>query len=302
MRRFKATPGPPEAWSRRWRSQLQTGERCHTPGMRETEETTAAASGAGALTRPEFWEQEYHWADAVPPCRPDPALAVDRRMVATLEELAPARPGERVLEIGCAPAKWLAFYGERYGAHVDGIEYSAKGAEISEANLRHLGLEGHAWHADFFEWQPRPYDLVLSLGFIEHFDDLESVFARHLKFVAPGGRLVLGLPNYRGVVGLTQRLAEPGHLAIHNVEAMRPALWRRLAAEHGIEIEAVRYFGGFDPCIIQLGDHPLLSPRRIIPGLVTLFGHTAGRLPGFDRLDHPWVSSGLLLVMRRAGG
>lgn len=267
--------------------------------MTEPGQTPPAGADAGALTEQHFWEQEYHWANAVIPCRPDPSLAVDRRMIATLEELAPAAPGERVLEIGCAPAKWLAFYGERFGAHVDGIEYSRKGAEISDANLRHLGLRGRAWHADFFEWEPRPYDLVLSLGFIEHFEDLDSVFARHLEFVAPGGRLVLGLPNYRGIIGLTQRLAEPGHLAIHNVEAMRPSLWRGLARQYGVDIESVRYFGGFDPCIIRLGEHPLLSPRRIVPGLITLFGHTAGRVPGFDRLDHPWVSSGLLLVMRR---
>ena len=101
-----------------------------------------------------------------------------------------------MLEVGCAPAKWLIFYAEHFGARVSGIEYSDKGARMSRDNLAAAGVEGEIDEGDFFAATPRPYDLVASIGFIEHFDDIEaaareqdaSVEQRVVGFQGPYGR------------------------------------------------------------------------------------------------------------------
>ncbi len=147
----------------------------------------AASPGTDSLADKAFWEQEYYWSDLEPPVRPDMGFSFDRCMVAALERIAPVEPGGSVIEIGCAPAKWLVFYGERFGARLEGIEYSEQGAELSRRNLEACGLAGNIRHADFFDCEPSRNDLVLSMGFIEHFEDLEGVFARHLDFLAPAG-------------------------------------------------------------------------------------------------------------------
>ena len=196
-----------------------------------------------------------------------------------------------MLEVGCAPAKWLVFYGERYGARVLGIEYTPRGAELSRRNLTAAGVEGEIVEGDFFAVAPRPADLVLSLGFIEHFDDLDAAFARHLEFLGPGGTLVIGVPNYTGLLGTIQAMADPEHLALHNRAAMDPELYVRLAATHGLRVERQVYLDGPDPDLLRV------RSRVWQPLVLALRG--LHRSPVGARLNGPNVSAYLLTVLRR---
>jgi SAM-dependent methyltransferase len=257
-----------------------------------------------SLTDRSFWEKEYYWGTdgGSRPYRVDPAEPFDRSLAGALGVWAPVAEGRRVLEIGCAPGKWLVFYAERFGAHVEGIEYSAKGAALAEQNLRLCQVRGTVHCADFFAFDPRPFDLVLSIGFIEHFTDLEGVFARHVEFLAPGGRLALGVPNFRGVNRALQALADREYLHRHNVRATYPALYRELASEHGLELERIGHIGGLDPSIIRLAsDASPFSPRRLLPGLVTMAERSFRRTRLGERVQHPWASSYLLATFRRPG-
>jgi len=245
-----------------------------------------------------FWENEYYWSNVKLPCRVDPNFTFDRSLAQALATHAPADRAESVLEIGCAPAKWLLFYAERFGARVCGIEYSEKGARLSRENLAAAGVDGEVWTSDFFEVEPEAHDLVVSIGFIEHFDEPGQVLARHLDFVAPGGRLAVGVPNFRGLNWMVQRLARPDYLAFHNTAAMRLVFFKRFAQAYGLELLHLGYLGGFDPAIIALSRKPLLSPRRAIPGAITLIESRFRSLAIAERLEHRWLSSYLLAVYR----
>jgi len=242
------------------------------------------------LADPAFWEEEY--LGEVPlPVRPDRSIAFERCLTNALERHAPVTNGQRVLEVGCAPAKWLVFYAERFGADVEGVEYTGRGASLSRMNLELTRVRGKIHHSDFFRIEPSRFDLVLSLGFIEHFDDIEAAFARHVEFVAPSGRLVIGVPNYRGLNRWLQRLSDVDHLAMHNARAMEPQLYYQLAARNGLQLSYADHIGGFDPIIIKLGR------RRALP-FVLLAGRYR-RLRIADRINHPLASSYLLVVMQR---
>jgi SAM-dependent methyltransferase len=237
-----------------------------------------------------FWAEDY-LAGVALPARPDPAMPFDRCLAAALARDAPVAPGARVIEVGCAPAKWLVFYAERFEARVAGVEYTAHGAALSAANLRATGVDGDVRHADFFELAPTEHDLVLSLGFIEHFEDLDGAFERHVRFLAPGGLLAVGVPNYAGLLGSVQRWTDPAHLALHNLAAMEPGLYRRLAVAHGLTIRAQRYIGGPDPAIVRLGRQ---RGRLVTSPLGVL---RMARVT--DRLNSRLLSSYLLTVLQR---
>jgi SAM-dependent methyltransferase len=239
-----------------------------------------------------FWDEEFLGKLELP-ARPDPDMAFERCLGEALAEHAPAAPGQTVLEIGCAPGRWLVYFAERFGARVEGIEYGERGARLTRANLASAGIDGDVHECDFFEAPVREADVVLSLGFIEHFDDLDAVFRRHLDFLAPGGRLAIGVPNFKGFNRLLQRWGDPAHLRLHNLRAMRPALYRELADRHGVEVEWQGHLGGFDPIIIK--------PGRPGSRLVTLVEGRWRRLRLADRVNHPWLSSYLLTVLRSRG-
>ncbi|HEV7807753.1 MAG TPA: methyltransferase domain-containing protein [Solirubrobacteraceae bacterium] len=261
---------------------------------------TADGPEPGKLTDRRFWETEYYWSELRGAVRPDEGFAFDRSLARVLTRRAPARAGDTVIEIGCAPAKWLVFYAERFGASVSGVEYSAMGAQLSEANLAACGVEGAIHEQDFFAMAPQEHDVVLSFGFLEHFDDLAGTFARHIEFVAPGGRLVLGVPNFRGVNRAVQRIADPGYLARHNTAAMSAPLLRSLGQAGGLELEHLDYLGGFDPSLLRLSrDLPLWHPRRLGPGAFA-FAEARWRATAVaDRVEHRWLSTYLLGVWRR---
>jgi SAM-dependent methyltransferase len=244
------------------------------------------------LASEEFWEDTY-LSDVKLPARPDPSFQFERVLAAALASHAPVRPGASVIEIGCAPATWLGFYAERFGARVTGIEYTGHGADLSRRNLAALGVDGEVVQDDFFDVDPSAHDLVLSLGFIEHFTDLDGTFAHHAAFVAPGGMLVLGVPNYRGLMGLLQRVGDPAHLAMHNTAAMHPALWRRLGTAHGMEVEWEGYLDGPDPDIIAV------RPQRRWLFAVIAALDLLRRVKLGPRLNASWVSAYLLVVLRR---
>jgi len=242
------------------------------------------------LADEEFWAEDY-LAGVELPARPDPTIAFERCLAAALERFAPVTAGAHVIEFGCAPAKWLVFYAERFGAQVSGIEYTEHGVALSRANLAATAIRGAIHHADVFTLAPAEHDLVLSLGFIEHFTDLEGAFARHVEFLAPRGLLVVGVPNYVGLLGAVQRWTDPAHLALHNLAAMQPDLYARLAERHGLIVRSQRHLGGPDPVIIRLGRRRgrlVTSPLGIVR-----------RPRAMDRVNHRWLSSYLLTVLQR---
>jgi SAM-dependent methyltransferase len=244
------------------------------------------------LASVEFWEEDY-LRNIELPARPDPEFPFERSLMETLGELAPVGAGGRVLEVGCAPGRWLLWYAERFGALVSGVEYSGKGAAFTRENLAMAGVTGDIREADFFasHLDLGFYDVVLSLGFIEHFDSLAEVLARHASLVAPGGKLVVGVPNFRGLIGFLQGWGDPEYLALHNAEAMDPRTYERALEESEMSLDVTRYIGGPDPSMLRIrrrSAHVIVLPLTIL---------RRARLT--DRLNSRGLSSYLVMVFSR---
>jgi len=248
--------------------------------------------GPTNLATQDFWEEDYYRGVAIP-ARPNPDFTFERCLARALEEVAPVKPGTRVLELGCAPARWLLWYAERFGANVTGLESSPKGVQLSRENLAAGGVDGEILEADFVSDGSSlgTFDLVLSLGVIEHFDDVPHAFARHAAFVAEGGRLVIGMPNFRGLVGLIQKFSDRKFLSMHNTEAMEPRRYPHLANVSGMSLEDSRYIDGADPAMISVKVRPMQA--AVLP--LQLWR----RLQFSDRVNHRLISSYLLLTFVR---
>lgn len=123
-----------------------------------------------------------------------------------------------VLEIGCGDSTWLPYLSKRLGLEVSGMDYSEEGCVLARRRLAASGVRAPVYCADLFVADPADvgmYDLVYSLGVVEHFSNLEDVLSHMLRFVRPGGVLLAEVPNLRSVHGLLMWLYQPLILAKH---------------------------------------------------------------------------------------
>lgn len=99
---------------------------------------------------------------------------------------------------------------------------------------------------DLFKYTPeQQYDLVLSCGLIEHFNDTADIIKRHIAFVKPGGTLFITLPNFKALNGWFQREFDRENYDKHNIDCMDPVLLAQICRDAGLEVIQARYFGRF---------------------------------------------------------
>ncbi len=177
------------------------------------------------------------------------ARTIARTFAPIFREAAPAS----VLEVGCGNSRWLPYLARTYAVRVAGIDYSEAGAELARKRLRDARVDGEIVTADVFDVGGEDvgqFDLVYSLGVVEHFDSPERILKQMLGLVAPGGVLLTGVPNLASIHGLMMRIYQPKVLARH-----RPLTKRDLArayARAGLVDVDCRYRGLF-AVILSLG-------------------------------------------------
>ena len=104
----------------------------------------------------------------------------------------------------------------------------------------------HIIETDLFNYIPsQQYDLVLSCGLIEHFEDTADIIKRHIAFVKPGGTLFITLPNFKALNGWFQKNYDLENYEKHNISSMDPDLLKDICLKAGMKVNQSRYFGHF---------------------------------------------------------
>jgi SAM-dependent methyltransferase len=124
-----------------------------------------------------------------------------------------------VLDCGCGDGLILRFLAEEFeGLEIHGVEYSdaiESAARLSEK----LDQQFNLIHGDLFEVFDESYrdtfDVVLSVGLIEHFDEPELVLAKLTTILKVGGVLISIIPNFNGVYNSLWRLYDSRNYAHH---------------------------------------------------------------------------------------
>jgi len=100
--------------------------------------------------------------------------------------------------------------------------------------------------ADLFTYQPaEKFDMVLSFGLIEHFNDTKFIINEHLKFLKPGGTLFITLPNFKSVNGWVQRNFDKENYDKHNINSMDITLLKDSCKALGLKDIEAYYHGRF---------------------------------------------------------
>ncbi len=116
--------------------------------------------------------------------------------------------GKDLLEIGSGGSAILPYLHREFGFRVAGLDYSERGCQAARDLLTQEQIPGEVFCADVFSTPfelREQYDVVLSFGVAEHFNDTVACIRSFGHYLKPGGLMITLIPNMVGVVGMLQQ-------------------------------------------------------------------------------------------------
>lgn len=202
------------------------------------------------LTTQDYWETYYKQSTAQ---RKQIELVVSKYdrfwdLVVNNNAITP----KSIIEIGGYPGRYLAYLASKYNLTPTSLDFNSDKTIIQES-FKAFGIENYdIIVADFFNYEPtQQYDIVISNGFIEHFEDYPLVMDNHLKYLKKGGTLLIMIPNKRYYSYLYKVLVDKKNLDVHNLKCMNFKTFTDFAKRNNLETVCLENFGGFQFSVHQ---------------------------------------------------
>jgi SAM-dependent methyltransferase len=244
----------------------------------------STAVAENQLTDPEFWNRKYipKTSRAFNWLKPLVRRKRHRMLAGLMDQMD--KPAGDILELGCAPGEALLHLHKVRPQHrLHGIDYSEVGMQSAQEFLSRQGVQATIHFGDFREVElPQKFDMVMSFGLIEHFDDPVPVIRDHARQCVPGGRVAITVPNFATPVNrfLMKHVDPPGYEG-HNLAIMSCAALR--SAFEAAGLKNVKVGAAQGPRIYPGGDRSLLLGR--INRFVSKFWNLAACL---SPINAPW--------------
>lgn len=152
---------------------------------------------------------------------------------------------KRILEMGAGDSVWLPYLAKQFpSSQFVGIDYTESGCSLLSERAHRVGANIEVIHEDMFVENSRlhgTFDIAISFGVVEHFDDLGYVLASKKRYLKPGGVMFTLIPNLAGVLGTLVRMWNREVYDKHN-----PHDWISFLRGHqqtGLEVISGGYLG-----------------------------------------------------------
>lgn len=133
------------------------------------------------------------------------------------------RGGKRtMLEVGAYPGKYLWYFYKYFAFEPWGVEYVESCAKEAQVALEQASVPGKILTKDFFELDPirdagiEGWDMTVSFGFVEHFENPSIAVRKHISVTRPGGLVFISIPNHAGWNGKIMKMISKKKWAQHN--------------------------------------------------------------------------------------
>lgn len=190
---------------------------------------------------------------------------VNLRLHDFFKELLKDKKKFSVLEIGCANSIWPIYFHQYFNADIYGLDYSEVGCEKSRELLKHYHVPGEIYCADLFSPPAellQKFDLVVSFGVVEHFEDTAHCLKSCAALVKPGGLLLTLIPNIPSIIGFIQKFVDTEIYDVHV-----PLTKKNMIEAHqvaALELNYCDYFMSMNLGVVNSGS---FTPHRLNPFL-----------------------------------
>lgn len=211
-------------------------------------------------------------------------LRAKRRMVNRLT----GRASGRLLDIGCGTGEFAGIMKEA-GWNVQGVEPHA-GARQSAIERFHVPVVDVPEQAAFPD---HTFDVITLWHVLEHAHDLNRSMSELARLLAPGGTVLIGVPNYTCYDAAFYKERWAAYDVPRHLFHFAPDTMRRLAEKHGFFVAGISPLL-FDPLYI-----PLLTEKELSNGS-WLRGLRVALISFFISFFNPERCTALTYVLKRA--
>jgi len=259
---------------------------------------------SNTLTGREYWQNYWKSANtgAAEVKRTASGLSINA-ILDVFDKYLPVDNRIHALEIGGAPGQYLIYMARNFKYNVHSLDYSKIGNDQTLKNLKIANIPVQIYERDLLSDNLKRdlpcFDIVYSLGLIEHFVNLKSVVNKHLELLKTDGILLLGVPNLGGIYKIILRRTAPEHLAFHNLEAMKIKNWANFENELGLTVIFKGYVSGFEPLIMDKLERRTMLSRSLnltVRNLSRIFSY---RLNWLRRFNSRYWSGYLIGIYRK---
>ncbi len=136
-----------------------------------------------------------HWQQATGD--PIDSLCPSEKYLAYFEKYLPKCQDWTVLEVGACPGTHLLAMSLSRGYRPVALDYLSDVHRLPE-KFREYGIDDlEVIEANFLTFgTDRKFNVVMSFGFLEHFENPSKILTKHWDLVAPGGFLFVGVPIF----------------------------------------------------------------------------------------------------------
>jgi len=167
--------------------------------------------------------------------------------------------GARVLEVGCGRGSTLLEFAKK-GAIVTGIDYAQSALSLCNSLKERVDANGNLGLAKFIQGDARDlpfceeqFDIVYSVGLLEHFEDPCAILAEQCRVLKRGGYLILQVPQKYSVYTLLKKtLMAVGKWPYGAWETQfSVGELRDLVTEAGLSVEFAYGYGSFALALLR---------------------------------------------------
>lgn len=200
------------------------------------------------LTDKTYWEGTYSRRKNHLSLSVDGFVNYSNRLILSKLLEMDMKKNKRVLEIGAGDSVWLPYLAGRFpSSQFVGVDYSENGCALLSERANSAGVSIDVVDEDMFVQNSRlhgAFDIAISFGVVEHFDNLGLVLAAKKRYLKRGGVMFTLIPNLAGVMGPLVRIWNREVYDKHN-----PHDWISFLRGHqqaGLEVISGGYVGSSD--------------------------------------------------------
>lgn len=149
------------------------------------------------------------------------------------------------LEVGCVPGNYLIDLQRIFGYQIYGVDYSDR-IDMLHETMKLNGIKQYkVWQADILQFDiDMQFDVVFSVGLIEHFRDPTLCIRKMSSLVKKGGYFIINVPHFRNLQYLIHYISNKNLFETHNLEYMEAKKMKKLV-ENVVQIQTLYsgYFG-----------------------------------------------------------